>query len=435
MKKINLFITLLAILTLGACTLPNNNDDDPSNISDSSGLDENEYFKVNLIDDSGITYKFFKRSYKVGEEVKIITSAISDADVVVKVYSETVESYPVEKYDPDKPGYLGFKFIMPSEDVTIEISTITGGLLPETYTFEELFDFKNEITLENMVKVTIDHGPGSINSPWLHTIYKTQSKEYFKLLVDYMDTVRFIEYHDHYAGAGTYNVTIETTNSTYEINFSSREEFYVDGVTYLSSKEFPLFMYQDGCEHYFETLSKPIFKSYDEEIELDESYMSNIIFVEAIFEYGPMEYPEYDFTKDATIYLSDEYVLRILSKDLFLMNDVIYKVVSEANFSSLIKDINDKTSYIELVNGDHVYCRIKVSNNIIYSKDELYRFMDEIIIKNTNGNFDNITCNLYYYNEEFDWEKSNFEVLQEYEGQIIDEDIILILIITIHIYA
>lgn len=433
MKKINLLLALITFMSLGACSYPENSVADSSITSEDN--ESGNYYNVTVIGEKNILKEQLHNSYKEGEEVLIKTYSLCDAGVDIKVYSATVESYPVIRVDADDYSYWGFKFIMPSEDVTIEISTTDGGLLPETYTFDELFDFKNEITLENMVKVTIDHGPGSINPPWLHTIYKTQSKEYFKLLVDYMDTVRFIEYHDHYAGAGTYNVSIETTNSTYEINFSSQEEFYVDGVTYLPSKEFPLFMYQDGCEHYFETLSKPIFKSYDEEIELDESYMSNIIFVEAIFEYGPMEYTEYDFTKDATIYLSDEYVLRILNKDLFLMNDVIYKVVSEADFSSLIKDINDKTSYIELVNGDHVYCRIKVSNNIIYSKDELYRFMEKIIIKNTNGNFDNITCNLYYYNEEFDWEKSNFEVLQEYEGQIIDEDIILILIITIHIYA
>ena len=68
------------------------------------------------------------------------------------------------------------------------------------------------------------------------------------------------------------------------------------------------------------------------------------------------------------------------------MNGVKYEVVGDNNFEELIEGITDTTSTVNIYDeASNLLIKIKVSNNIVYSYEELIQFIGNI---NNNFNFE-----------------------------------------------
>ena len=78
-----------------------------------------------------------------------------------------------------------------------------------------------------------------------------------------------------------------------------------------------------------------------------------------------------DFTKDADLLVDGEKIRIISPKIIYWKGLGWYEVISEKDFSSLIPD-GESTSEIVIVTVDNIELgRVKVSNNVAYTTDEL----------------------------------------------------------------
>ena len=245
-----------------------------------------------------------------------------------------------------------------------------SGENTDTYSFEELFGISDYIDINDISKVIIDYCNGSIGRPILHDVFISTDENYIASVVDFISNASFTRATDSYDGVGVYDVILADDSRTFEFSFTSRDEFYVNGICYNSTEKFPLTgRFDDGYE-YIETFSDVYVSSYGSEFilpfDISEIHLRR-------FE---VDFFAYDFTKDADL-IVDGQIIRVQSaKTIYWEGKGWFEVVSERDFSSIIP-AGETKSLITFVDES---CKerglVFVSNNVIYTKDEIEKFAD-----------------------------------------------------------
>jgi hypothetical protein len=233
--------------------------------------------------------------------------------------------------------------------------------------FNDLYSFGDKLTADNISKVTINTDPGSICPPWLHYVYTNEETTYFERIINFIDDATFIPCVDPYVGVSGYSVGISTAINQYSLYFTDNDEFYVNGSIYSSSIEFPIRYSKDYFE-YYSTYSDAVFNSFDTEQILSCYYSQSLLFVDS-----STESDFYDFTKDASIVLDNNVCFTIEDNDTFYIDFDKYEIIGDTDFSELLTGIEDTTSFVRIyLESTDLLIKIKVSNNVEYSYDELF---------------------------------------------------------------
>ncbi len=84
-----------------------------------------QMYNVNLIGQTNFLIDTYNGQYQSGTIFEVKTTILCDADIEVYVNQKKIEK---THYDSD---YWGYAFMMPSQDVTIEIKTVSGMLIAD----------------------------------------------------------------------------------------------------------------------------------------------------------------------------------------------------------------------------------------------------------------------------------------------------------------
>ena len=245
-----------------------------------------------------------------------------------------------------------------------------SGENTDTYSFEELFGISDYIDINDISKVIIDYCNGSIGRPILHDVFISTDENYIASVVDFISNASFTRATESYDGVGAYDVILSTDGRTFKFSFTSKNEFYVNGICYNSTEKFPLTgRFDDGYE-YIETFSEVYVSSYGSEFilpfDISEIHLRSI----------QVDFFAYDFTKDADL-IVDGQIIRVQSaQTIYWEGKGWFKVVSERDFSIIVPS-GETESIITFVdeNGNERGHAL-VSNNIIYTTDEIEKIAD-----------------------------------------------------------
>jgi len=254
-----------------------------------------------------------------------------------------------------------------SSDTTSTSTSVSdeGGSLD----FNDLYSFGSKLTTDNISSVTTTINPGTICPPWLHDVYTSTESSYFEKIIYFINETTLTPCFDPIYGIGSYSIVIRTALNTYSLSFSDCDEFYVNSSVYTSSLEFPIEATNANKNYsYYSTPSDFVFKSFDTEQILDSSCLSNFHFVDS-----STESDFYDFTKDASIVLDSNVCFTIEDNDTFYINFDKYEIIGDTDFSELLTGVEDSTSFLRIyLESTDLLIKIKVSNNVEYSYDELF---------------------------------------------------------------
>lgn len=120
-------------------------------------LDHSFNLKTNIGSFSNSLITSLKSSYKFGELVDIKIHPLYDADMYIYINDE----YKANRYHSDY-DYRGYRFYMPAEDVTL---TFSGDkfYLDRYYSFNEVFSWANQLSLDEIKKVSLEEGYIGVN--------------------------------------------------------------------------------------------------------------------------------------------------------------------------------------------------------------------------------------------------------------------------------
>lgn len=247
-----------------------------------------------------------------------------------------------------------------------------------TKSFYDLYSFdKNKLTADTVNKVIIDSAPGTICPPWVHHVIENSESEYVDKVLKYLDEVTFRAVSGSYAGIGYKVVTLVTLSGDITFSFSDYGEHHSGGVEYVASSDFPIEQVPGGDYYYIESVLTPVFSTFDQETELDDTFLQNIKY-QTVIE-GPTLYPKYDLTKSARITVGEDRVLIIKSaKTFYFDNDYCY-VIGDEDFSSLINGVTDETCNLTVLSEEgETVAEFVLSKNTLYTSREilnkLYRY-------------------------------------------------------------
>lgn len=247
---------------------------------------------------------------------------------------------------------------------------LMAGVNTDTYSFEDLFGISNCIDINNISKASIDYCNGSTGRPILHDVFISTDENYIASVVEFISNASFTRATDCYDGVGVYDVVLSADGRTFEFSFTSRDEFYVNGICYNSTGKFPLTgRFDDGYE-YIETFSDVYVSSYGSEFilsfDISEIHLRRLA----------VDFFAYDFTKDADL-IVDGQIIRVQSaKTIYWEGMGWFEVVSERDFSSIIPAGETRSLITFVDESGKERGLVFVSNNVIYTKDEIEKFAD-----------------------------------------------------------
>ncbi|MBQ7830288.1 MAG: hypothetical protein IJ345_08465 [Clostridia bacterium] len=255
-----------------------------------------------------------------------------------------------------------------SEETTVNETTAEETTIKEkeVYSFEDLYSISNHIDIGNISSFTVDSFNGTLGGIIMHDVMIASNQEHVNSVIEFINNVEFTRATDLYYGVGTYNITLASDDKTFEFSFSSRNEFYVNGIGYIASIEFPFKGIYDSSYCYIGAREEVKLSSYGNITTLTDFDLSEIHLTEI-----ELDLYAYDYTKDADLII-DGKTVKIISDNLIEIYGMgYYEVVSEKNFSSLIP--KNETSSVIKFETDYqreLGC-ISVSNNVVYTVDEI----------------------------------------------------------------
>ncbi len=311
--------------------------------------------------------KGIKDEYEAGEEVE-----------VKMIYSDDIVTYV--HLNGENIGWLNgtnsVKFNMPAKDSEL---VITYSNL-EKNTFSNLFGY----TIASATQIIIDVGPGSIVPPWMHYVYEVVDNDKIDLFLEYLNNTEFIE-TEAMVGVGTKTLTIKSNDAEFKINFTNRNDLWINGKLYKSTLAFPelnsRLIYQ-----YYEDFMGGTFSSFGKESQLSTNYFNDIKFLP----FSPKANLTYA-TKFGTITI-DGLSMMLISKDAFMDSyGNTYTIVGDKDFSDLLEGVNIETSVVR-VNS----YTIIVSKNTEYTLSELkkaihiFEFEPFTLVKEDGSEFESL---------------------------------------------
>ena len=287
-----------------------------------------------------------------------------------------------------------------SETVSIETDSFectsdeSSSETEQSFTFEELFNVSAYIDSEKLSRMNHDYYLYESEGPILHDFSSTANEEVLGSIIDYIKTVRFTISDSLTAKVGESTVTLYEGDRSFEFNFNTENEFVVDGVIYTSSINFPFRGKYDTGYYYIEAREELKLSSYGTVTDLTDFDLSEIHLLPIdIDTVGP------DCTKDADL-IVDGKSFQICSADIIdCGNWGYFSVVSDKDFSSLIPE-SETTSMIrfdyEYDNGSRYAF---VSNNVIYTAEEIRALVDPKATEILNSDGSEYTDRVFTQNE------------------------------------
>ena len=263
-----------------------------------------------------------------------------------------------------------------------------------SYSFEELFNPSAYIDLEKLSKVSYDYARYAASGPVMHNYMGSTDQDLLNSVIDYVKSARFTLIDSLTPDAGEYTATFYEGDRSFEFKFNTEYEFVVDGKVYVSSAKYPFGGKYSEDYYYIEAREELNLSSYGNVTELTDFDLTEIrlhpIYVEKI---GP------DLTKDADL-IVDGKTFKIESADIIDCNQWGYfTVISDKDFSSLIPEGETESMLrfdYEYDNGSRC---VFVSNNVIYTLDEIMSWVDKRATQILNGDGTACTDRVFTGNE------------------------------------
>ena len=288
-----------------------------------------------------------------------------------------------------------------------------------SYSFEELFSISEHITVEKLSNFTIDRAIYAADGPILHDFMGSDDQDLIDSIIDFINNVRFTEGKSLTPDLSENTITLYAEEDSFEFCYNTNNEFLINGTVYIPSTKFPQQGRYNVGYYYIEVREELKLSSYGTVTTLTDFDLSEIhlipIYIETI---GP------DLTKDADL-IVDGKTFQIRDAETICCNSWGYfRVTSEKNFSSLIPE-GETSSMIRL---DHEYSGASyyafVSNNVIYTLEELRALVDSRATKILNSDGTEYTDRVFTGNEVLTVQFAyNYGSTFSYAGSIDEESI------------
>lgn len=288
-----------------------------------------------------------------------------------------------------------------------------------SYSFEELFDVSEHISVEKLSKISVDKAIYADEGPILHDFMSSDDQELLDSIIDYINNVSFTKGESLTQKLSENTVTLYAEEGSFELSFNTNNEFLINGTVYIPSAKFPFRGIYNESYYYIEVREELKLSSYGTVTTLTDFDLSEIrlssIFIDTI---GP------DITKDADLIVDGTNIQILDAQTINCSGWGYFSVVSDKAFSSLIPE-GEASSMIRL---DHEYSGSSyyalVSNNVIYTVEELRALVDSRATQIFNSDGTEYTDRVFTGNEILTVKFSyNYGSTVSYAGSIDEETI------------
>ena len=325
------------------------------------GCSDDKEYSISLADSNDISllYEPLDDKYSEGTNIKLKINFMKSGSYDVYVNGSKIERV-AQSLD-----YWTYSFTMPSKDCSIDIEINENEDVK--YSFYDIFKIE-PIELADIINASKSSQSEMTMPPIVYSYYENNSIDYKENIINYLNNVQYTVNQNQISyGDGYTSTKINLINNEIIFRFDSQDRLYYDNTYLNGSIPFPIADFELAYQTISNNIFKDYFSSFGNETELPNDYLKNIRF--------------------KPVHEEIEYLFLVIEdKDTFYMNGVKYEVVGDNNFEELIEGITDTTSTVNIYDeASNLLIKIKVSNNIVYSYEELIQFIGNI---NNNFNFE-----------------------------------------------